>query len=70
MDLATGRVIRWPKVTLCSMIQMVIERVELLASLQGLKSLKFLDRKNQEMGVGGRNFSSIVEEVDERSEEP
>ena len=48
MDVVTRRMIWRLKVTLCAMTQMVIDRVELLASQKGYKSLKFLNRKKQE----------------------
>ena len=45
MDLATGRVFRRPKVTACAMTRMVIDRVDLIVTKQGYKSLKFFNRK-------------------------
>ena len=49
IDLATGQKITRPKVTACRMTRMVIERVELIAARQGYRSLKFFNRKKQEM---------------------
>ena len=76
MDLATGHMIRRPKVTPCAMAWMVVDRVELLATQQGYKSLKFFNRKHQVMllenvdllaGVGGmlvKSFKKIYREAD------
>ena len=49
MDLATGRMIRRAKVIACAMTHLVVERVEELAARQGYKSLKFFNRKREEM---------------------
>ena len=49
MDLATGRMTRRPKCRKCRMTRLVIERVETLARRQGFKTLKFFNRKRQEM---------------------
>ena len=62
MDLATGRVVTRPKWTPCKMTKLVIRQVEELARKQGIKSLKFYNRKRERMvptpidlieGVGG-----------------
>ena len=62
MDLATGRMFTRPKVDACAMTRMVVDRVEEMAEKQGYKTLKFFNRKRQEMmlkdvdlltGVGG-----------------
>ena len=62
MDLATGEVITRPRFDKCVMTKMVIRRVEEMAAAQGYKTLKFFNRKKQEMilsdidlleGVGG-----------------
>ena len=47
MDLATGRVFRRPKVTACAMTCMVINRVDLITTKQGYKSLKFFNEKKR-----------------------
>ena len=49
MDLATGREIRRPQVKECVMTTLVIKRVEQLAAIQGIKTLRFLDRKKKEI---------------------
>ena len=49
MDLATGREIRRSQVKECVMTPLVIKRVEQLAANQGIKTLRFLDRKNKEI---------------------
>ena len=70
MNLAAGRMIHRLKVDACTMTRMVVNRVELLATGQGYKSLKFFNRKRQEMilensellvGVGGQ-VSQVIEE--------
>ena len=62
MDLATGEVVTRPRFEKCVMTRLVIRRVEEMAAKQGYKSLKFFNRKRQEMilsdidlleGVGG-----------------
>ena len=62
MDLATGRLITWAKVTACIMAHLVIEPVEAIAYKEGYMSLKFFNRKREIMllesadliaGVGG-----------------
>ena len=62
IDLATGRMIQRKKVKACAMNRMVIDRVRLLATQQGYKSLKVFNMKRQVMilenddllaGVGG-----------------
>ena len=45
MSLQTGKVITWPKVTLCKMTTSVIEFVENRAKKDGIKTLKFFNRK-------------------------
>ena len=49
MDLATGREIRRPQVKECVMTPLVIKCVEQLAANQGIKTLRFLDRKKKEI---------------------
>ena len=49
MDLATGQMIRRPRVETCKMMRMVIDRVEELARRQGFKTLKYFNRKREEM---------------------
>ena len=49
MDLATGRTTSRPRVEKVKMTRLVIERVETLARRQGYKSLKFFNRKHEEM---------------------
>ena len=67
MDFATGRVFTRATVTACAMTRMAIERVELIATRQGFKTLKFFNRKKEEMiltdadllegvGRGGETF--------------
>ena len=71
MDLATSHMITRPKVIACAMARMVNERVELLAELQGYKTLKVFNRVKKEMiltdadllaGVGEGSMSAIVDE--------
>lgn len=49
MDLATGSIITRPKGTACTMNQMEIERVKLIAERQGYNKLKFFNRARKEM---------------------
>lgn len=49
MDLATGRLIVRPKVMACLMTRVVIDRVDELARKEGFKSLKFFNRKWEEV---------------------
>ena len=49
MDLSTGELIRCTRVDKCVMTQLVIDRVEELAVKQGYRTLKFFNRKNQEL---------------------
>ena len=47
MGLATGRVFRRPKVTVCTMTPMVIDPVDLIEKKKSYKSLKFSNRKKR-----------------------
>ena len=49
MDLSTGELIRCTRVDKCVMTQLVIDRVEEPAVKQGYCTLKFFNRKNQEL---------------------
>ena len=49
MDLMTGELIRVTQVNKCVMTQMVIARVEELATRQGYSTLKFFNRKKKEV---------------------
>ena len=71
MDFATGRVFTRATVTACAMTRMAIERVELIATRQGFKTLKFFNRKKEEMiltdadlieGVGGGGETILEDE--------
>ena len=69
MDLVTGQMIRWTKVTPCPIIRMIFYGDELLAKQKWYKSLKLFTRKKKEIllenadliaGVGG-NVNNIIE---------
>ena len=49
MDLSTRRVIPRPKVTVIPVTDTIITRVEEMAREQGIKTLKFLNRKKQQL---------------------
>ena len=76
MDLQTGRMSRRVYCKLCKMTRLVVQRVEELATKQGFKSLKFLNRKKEPMllepidrlvGIDGRSseIDGIIENMDE-----
>ena len=61
MDLATGRVISRQSVVLCAMTRMVIDRVELLATRKGYKTLKFLIRKKRELMLSNADLLEVMD---------
>lgn len=73
LDLATGWVVTRPKVTPVTMTDMVISRVEEMAVEQGLKSMKFFNRKRELTltaadlleGVGGQQ--NVDEDVENQN---
>ena len=80
MDLATGRVITFPKWIPCRMTKMVVKHVEEIATKQGIKSCKFYDRKGRPMiqrpidtlleGVGGESMLEDYEVIGNESDFP
>ena len=69
MDLATGRTMSGPQVDKVKMTRLVIERVEILARRQGLKSLKFFNRKHEEMSLLDADLVEGVEGVEISNED-
>ena len=65
MDLATGRTTSRPRVDKVKMTRLVIERVETLARRQGLKSLKFFNRKHEEISLLDADLVEGVVTIDE-----
>ena len=74
MDLGSGRVVTRPKVTPMKMTDLVMKRVEDMAKRQGLKSMKFYNRKRQEIiftpndlleGVGNTGENAEILEEDD-----
>ena len=76
MDLATGRVITRPKVTPMRMTDLVVNHVNNMAKKQGLRSMKFFNRKRQEIvftpndllvgvGSGSTPDETVLEDDDE-----
>ena len=49
LDLRSNRVITRPKVTAIPVTDLIIEKVEAMATEQGIKSLKFFDRKKKQL---------------------
>ena len=49
MNLSTGKLVTCAKITTCKMTELVIKAVEKFASDQGFKSLKFFNRKKEEI---------------------
>ena len=65
MDLATGELIRVTRFDKCMMTRLVINRVEQLAAQQGYKTLKFFNRKKEEMFLEDIDLLSGLQEVRE-----
>ena len=66
MDLGSGRVVVRPKITPMVMTNLVKNHVEDMARKQGLKSMKFYNRKRQEMVF---TPIDLLEGVDNQSKE-
>jgi len=69
MDLATGRVITRPKVTVIPVTDTIITRVEEMANKQGIKTVKFLNRKRQQLFNNIGLTAGVVHEHEEHNEE-
>ena len=61
MHLANGGVISRQSVVPCAMTRMVIDRVELLATRQGYKTLKFFNRKKNELMLSNADLLKGVD---------
>ena len=60
MGLATGSIILRQSVITCVMTRIVIERVELLATQKGYKSLKTFNRKNRKLMLSNADLLEVV----------
>ena len=69
MDLITGRVITRPKVHEMKMTCLVVKRVEEMARKQGLKSMKFFDRKRNQIIFNPIDLLKGVQEQNEQQED-
>ena len=64
MDLSTGRVITRPKVTVIPISDIIKKKVEDMATEQGIKSLKFFNRKKEELFHDTDMIAGVVPDVD------
>ena len=69
MDLMTGELIRVTRVDKCVMTQMVIARVEELATRQGYSTLKFFNRKKTALNLPRQNFETLLKRLKEDHED-
>ena len=65
MDLATGELIKVVRFDKCMMTRMVVDRVEQLATQQGYKTLKFFNRKKEELFLEDIDLLAGLQEVRE-----
>ena len=63
MDLATGELIRVTRFDKCVMTRLVISRVEQLAAQQDYRTLKFFNRKKEEMILEDIDLLAGLQEV-------
>ena len=69
MDLATGRVITRPKVRVIPVTDTIITRVKEMANEQGIKTVKFLNRKRQQLFNNIGLTAGVVHEHEEHNKE-
>ena len=69
MDVITGGVIARPKVHKMKMTRFVVKRVEEMARKQGLKSMKFFDRKRNQIILNPIDLLKGVQDGDEQHED-
>ena len=74
MDLNSGAVIKRPKVTVCPITELVIKKVEQMADDQGVKSLKFFDRKKKQIAFPDADLAGVplqrqMDEIEDKNDD-